>query len=647
MSAPFAVEDLQPFLARLDGVKRNGVGWRARCPAHEDRVASLSVSEGNDGRLLAHCHAGCSFDQVVAAAGLLKREKPAAALTVVRAKPGIIAEYDYTDVDGNLLYQVLRKSEKAGFPQRRPDGRGGWINNLQGVTPVPYHLPELIEAAALGKPVFIAEGEKDVDNLRALGLVATCNSGGAGKWRDDHAAYFEGVPRAVVLADNDEAGEAHARRVAESLRSIVPDVRIVRFPELPPKGDVSDWLALGHSLPDLYERVEQGAVDVAPDTLPSATCAYEMGEPAPIEWAVDTLWTAGDLGILFADGGRFKTTIALHLAIATAAGGAVFGRFRAQQGPALVVSAEDPEHVILGRAKAIVRGHGWPEERVLRNLHIYGPQAGVTLQDPRWIAQLRAEVQRLGAKVVMLDPLFELTEGDENAPSEQRATTKAVRSLTLLPSTPIVIVVAHAGKDSPGKRKIDRLRGSSSWYGAARVAYYLDTPDEAASSISVECVKMSRAQKPAPFVIKPLINAEPAGSPNWRTARLEHQTASFAALDRAEKWLLDQLVDGLRLTTTELKNAAKGSGISAVAVSKALNVLEIRKLIDFESGEKNAKRWGRSCLPDAPSNQPESCLPCLPADCPAITDLPLSACLPLKGASTDGAYESHGNQEGK
>jgi hypothetical protein len=59
--APLAVE---AALARLDGVRRAGTGWTARCPAHEDHVPSLSVGVGVDGRLLLHCFAGCAFDTI-------------------------------------------------------------------------------------------------------------------------------------------------------------------------------------------------------------------------------------------------------------------------------------------------------------------------------------------------------------------------------------------------------------------------------------------------------------------------------------------------------------------------------------------------------------------------------------------------------
>ena len=76
------------------------------------------------------------------------------------------------------------------FRQRRPDGKGGWIWNLKGVPRVPYHLPDLI--AAKTDQVFVVEGEKDADALAQMGLVATCNSGGAGKWLNDFKEHFAG-----------------------------------------------------------------------------------------------------------------------------------------------------------------------------------------------------------------------------------------------------------------------------------------------------------------------------------------------------------------------------------------------------------------------------------------------------------------------
>src|SRR5262245_11352351 len=105
-------------------------------------------------------------------------------------RPRIVATYDYTDEASCLLYQVVRYQPKA-FRQRRRDGKGGWSWNLGDKPRVLYRLPELL-GAPKNQPVFVVEGEKDVDRLYSLGLVATCNAGGAGKWRSEYNRAFEG-----------------------------------------------------------------------------------------------------------------------------------------------------------------------------------------------------------------------------------------------------------------------------------------------------------------------------------------------------------------------------------------------------------------------------------------------------------------------
>ena len=103
-----------------------------------------------------------------------------------------------------------------------------------------YQLPRLLDAVKNGETVFIAEGEKDCNNLAALGLVATTSPMGAGKWRDYYSNSLQGA-NVVILADNDDAGRKHAQQVAKSL-SGKAKIKVIEFPDLPEKGDVSDWL---------------------------------------------------------------------------------------------------------------------------------------------------------------------------------------------------------------------------------------------------------------------------------------------------------------------------------------------------------------------------------------------------------------------
>jgi hypothetical protein len=140
-----------------------------------------------------------------------------------RAK--IIERYAYRGLDGQVVYEAVRLEPK-GFRQRRLGPGGEWIWNLQGVAPLLYRLPEVVAAVAAGDPVWIAEGERDVHALEQAGLVATTNSGGAGKFPAAMAKHLAGAD-VTIVQDKDDPGRAHARDVAAKLRGVAKSVRIV------------------------------------------------------------------------------------------------------------------------------------------------------------------------------------------------------------------------------------------------------------------------------------------------------------------------------------------------------------------------------------------------------------------------------------
>jgi len=221
------VTPIKLILSKLVDVRKVGNGWSAKCPAHDDQHASLSISEGDDGRVLLRCHAECDLEEICKAIGLgLSALFPSAVGKKGRRR--IEATYDYHSADSDLLFQVVRYAPKA-FRQRRPDGNGGWIWKLGGTPRVPYRLPEL-RAAGPDDWVFVVEGEKDADRLRSVGLVATCNPGGAGKWNklsDDSPLHNR---RVAIIADKDEAGRKHAEDVAQRLYGRAADLRVLELP---------------------------------------------------------------------------------------------------------------------------------------------------------------------------------------------------------------------------------------------------------------------------------------------------------------------------------------------------------------------------------------------------------------------------------
>lgn len=239
------------------GCRGRGESWQ--CPAHEDRSPSLSVKQGKDGAVL-YCHSGCPVEDVLAALGLTladlfdrPREGGSGPFSDqwegVMPQRSKVAVYNYLGADGTLLFTVERwepgkNGRKKDFLRRSPEGK----YSTAGIPEVLYNLPYVIATCRIGGTVYVVEGEKDVDACTARGICATCNPGGAGKWRDEFTAHLKGAGEVIVVQDKDEPGVAHAEQVAASVRSADIPVGIV---EGKGEKDLTDHFAAGWGLDDL------------------------------------------------------------------------------------------------------------------------------------------------------------------------------------------------------------------------------------------------------------------------------------------------------------------------------------------------------------------------------------------------------------
>ena len=276
--------DIHAFLARFtNNVIKLNQGWMVRCPAHDDLKPSLSVDAGVDGKIILHCHAGCETASIVSVMGLsLTALFPPKELI----NDSIIAEYDYRDLDWTLLHQCVRFAPKD-FRQRKPDGAGGWIWKTSGRR-VPYRWPELV---GLGT-IYIVEGEKDANALWAIGLPATCNLGGAGKWaiKETECLSQIGITRVIVLPDNDGPGIRHGQEVAKRMKAAGIDCSLILLPGIGKHGDVSDWLSQGGTASELANLVNH------PTHETSLLASTDNLPPAPLDAADPAKYNLSDLG---------------------------------------------------------------------------------------------------------------------------------------------------------------------------------------------------------------------------------------------------------------------------------------------------------------------------------------------------------------
>ena len=187
------IRSFDDFLALFSESPRQKIpnGWNVICPAHQDKNPSLSLTQEGL-RILVHCQAGCKTEDVLKPKGLTISD-----LLLDSHQPELdqrkeVAIYKYQG------FEVVRYKPKD-FRQRRSDGNGGYIWNLEGIVRTLYHQDDLPDAIDNGMTIYIVEGEKDVDRLRSLGLIATCNSGGAGKWLPQYTAALKGADWLLFL----------------------------------------------------------------------------------------------------------------------------------------------------------------------------------------------------------------------------------------------------------------------------------------------------------------------------------------------------------------------------------------------------------------------------------------------------------------
>ena len=301
---------LDDLLQRLEGVKKSGVGFVARCPAHEDREPSLSIREGEKGIVL-HCHAGCPTEAVCAAIGLTLAD-----LYVPNGdgKRQIVAEYPYTDEHGELLFQAVRFYPK-GFAQRRPVN-GEWTWKLGDVRRVLYRLPKIIETARAGGTIYVVEGEKDVHAIERAGAVATCNPMGAGKWRDEYSEHLRGAT-VIIVADNDDPGRAHARAVKASLAACSVSSCVVA----PAKGkDAADHLAAGKGLDDFVPVDDEAGAEPSKSACFIDWSTFWDREHSAAEWVYPDILARGRAHVIYAEHRAGKSLFMLHMAAKVATG---------------------------------------------------------------------------------------------------------------------------------------------------------------------------------------------------------------------------------------------------------------------------------------------------------------------------------------
>jgi hypothetical protein len=629
---------IERVLSAFPDAKRNGKGWHARCPAHDDRHPSLSIVEGDDGRVLVHCHAGCTPQAIVKAVNLNmadlmppkvgpppQKKTPAGrprrktstptvyttandAITELERKYGQgSAIWRYDDAEGQLVGVVVRWDKPDGRKDIRPVSRipgadGGWII---GGMPAPrplYQLPDLLKAPA-GSRIYITEGEKAADAARDVDLIATTSAHGS-----KSAAKTDWSPMAghevVILPDADDAGERYVDDVVGLLAKLTPTptIKVVRLPDLPfgDGDDIADFVVIRGGDAQAIKAEVEALADNAEAVVPASPLRNHAPrlirmsdvEPADIRWLWPGRIPLGRLTLLVGRPGDGKSFLTAYLAANVSRGRDWIDGSTCPRGSVVLCSAEDdPADTIAPRLIA----HDTDRQHVHLLAGVMSREDGgeevervFTLAD---LSTLRQTLEKLtDCKLIVVDPIGSYLGGrtDAHRDNEVRSVLAPVCHLAAQFDA-AVVVVAHTRK-AVAPNADDMVMGSRAFTALARSVLHLmiDPDDQTKHRRLLLPGKNNLVEQPAGlcFDIGPgdvdgrpcvrWIDGEITITANEAMSRgSHHEGKNRTELDEATDWLRQTLADG-PLRATEVKELAKEvEGIAPRTLDRAKKVARV------------------------------------------------------------------------
>lgn len=464
------------------------------------------MTDGADGKILAHCHAGCDQDTVIAHLKVMdlwpssakttpKLAPPPVKVSIGSGRGQIVATYDYVNEDGELLYQAVRYEPKD-FRQRKPEG-SGWNWSIKGVRRVLYRLPEIIQAVAAGQTIYVCEGEKDVEAARAMGLVATCNAMGAdngsgNKWLPEFADVLVNAD-VVVVPDQDEPGQRHAAWVIQTLTGKARNVGLLNVKH---GKDLADWIGAGASVSDIEGAIVDAIeVEVPP---PKESLFVAVGDLVadlkPIQWLIEDYIELDSLSLVYGAPGGGKSFVTVDMACCVATGTAWHGR-AVKQGAVFYIAGEG--HNGLARRFAAwqknnsVQLKGAPLFKSRKAVSIFNEASAKELHD-----EITAMVEATGQipALVIIDTVARnFGDGDENSTADMGKFVEHLDTWVRHPFGCNVNLVHHSGHN------MDRARGSSALKAALDAEYSVVNEG---GVVTLTATKMKDAEMPPELTFK-------------------------------------------------------------------------------------------------------------------------------------------------
>jgi hypothetical protein len=450
------------------------------CAFHgEDNPSCTLYLDGNGGF---NCHA-CGakgnlfqFEVRFSQCTFAQAEINVAAITGAKSSPSLgnlgspVAFYDYRDENGIVLYQKRRYQPKD-FRIYVPTPKG-FVSSHDSSTQrhVLFNLPDLVKSNV----VFLCEGEKDAINLGSAGLFSgqgfliscTC-AVTSSSWLESYNHCFSGK-EVFIFADNDEPGCRSAEKAAAGIKPFAYRVRIIYFPELPAKGDVSDYLE-SHTPAELEAKIKATPIWTGQSNdrqdWTVELVEWTESKPPEIDWLIEGIIQRDGNGIIAAEPKTGKSLCSLDLLLSLAGGMRWLGNRVPRRTRCAYISREDSPALTRVRAAMLLRGKGVDEDLTGWIRCNTREQLGdFNVDNDEHLKNMAEDLRRHGVEFTIIDVLNRVHTRAENDNTEMAQVVGRISQMGRDAGCSIGLV-HHVSKENNSGRFFTRIRGASAIHG--------------------------------------------------------------------------------------------------------------------------------------------------------------------------------------
>jgi hypothetical protein len=602
----------QAFYGRFISLRRAGNNWLACCPFHAEGEPSFTIYP--DGHF--HCY-GCQangdavdflqkHEKIDTAAAIARvqeimgggpaqvQKKQQRASTSSQGHPGRDPDvfYAVTDLAGNTIAEHLRWDEPTGkvMSWRRPSSNGAapaWGLGDLKVVDLPLY-PLWVLATQPERPVIVVEGEKSAEALIEKGIKALGTYGSSTVPSLASLSHLRGR-RVYLWPDNDDPGRSHMHHIGQALMPLASGVKLMHWPDAPPKGDAADFLA-DHTADDVLKLMELARpvatreVDPSISGLEVVNVSVLLRHSASIEWLWDSWIPKGVITMLVGDPDMGKSQIALYLAACVSNGipwpDGTPSTPDGEPGPVLINDTESQQVLMAQR----IRQWGLEQDLIFTPGTPADPYRSFMLNDLKALAAIHAAVVLRGFRMVVVDSLS-TAKGDKVKEVEAEMMSLLSPWAGMARDTGVALVIIHHINKARGEHEVtlDRVRGSSSIAATARSVIAVDTPLPGDERRRLHVIKLNAAAKPAALGFRLTETG-----PEWCEAprRRQKETQVDVAVE-----FLKGILRPRPMLVGEIMRLAEAEGLTKNRVYEAKRELGLTTLVDDTDEYRRRTLW--------------------------------------------------------